>query len=97
MGQLRWQTLSGAAPGAQPRPDRAPPAQGVLAIDYELGAISGLLTGLVGISYNAQVRHASGPQRYDAFGVFRAAFRELEWETPIFCGRARGQKTPNAS
>jgi hypothetical protein len=33
---------------------------------------------------------------YDAFGVFGAIFRELEWKTPIFSWRAV-PKTPNAS
>ena len=33
---------------------------------------------------------------YDAFGVFGAIFRELEWKTPIFSWRA-DPKTPNAS
>jgi hypothetical protein len=33
---------------------------------------------------------------YDAFGVFGAVLRELEWKTPIFSWIAV-PKTPNAS
>jgi hypothetical protein len=36
-----------------------------------------------------------GATSYDAFGDNRTSLRELEWKTPIFCGR-EVRKTPNA-